>query len=110
MDARATPYFVVGLIYIALAAPLIQQRIPPNRWYGFRVRKTLSNEVTWYAANRIAGCDLLKAGLAISATALITSVLARRHPGFAVVAVNFTVFVLSLVTALLHSIVALKRL
>ena len=44
-------YVVGGLLVTALSVPLIQKRIPPNPWYGFRVRKTLENRDVWYAAN-----------------------------------------------------------
>jgi uncharacterized membrane protein len=51
------------VLFIALAIPLILQKVPPNCVYGFRTRKTLSNEATWYKANRFFGCGLVAAAL-----------------------------------------------
>ena len=53
-----------GALLTALSVPLIQKRIPPNPWYGFRVRKTLENRDVWYAANVYAGKRLFGSGLA----------------------------------------------
>lgn len=36
-----------GAMLIAISIPLIQGRIGPNRWYGFRVRQTLENPSIW---------------------------------------------------------------
>jgi hypothetical protein len=52
-----------GALLTALSVPLIQKRIPPNLWYGFRVRKTLENRDVWYAANVYAGRRLFGSGL-----------------------------------------------
>ena len=43
----------VGLLFIALSIPLIQERVPPNSTYGFRTAKSLSDSKIWYAINRI---------------------------------------------------------
>jgi uncharacterized membrane protein len=51
------------LVIVALAIPLIAQKVPPNVWYGFRTRKTLSSPEIWYPANRRSGIYLLAAGL-----------------------------------------------
>ena len=58
-------YVGSGLLLSAIAVPLIQRRIPPNPWYGFRVRQTLENREVWYAANAHAGVRLFWAGVAI---------------------------------------------
>lgn len=48
---------------IVLALPLILGRIPPNTWYGFRIRLTLDDSEIWYPANRRAGWLLLIVGV-----------------------------------------------
>ena len=35
-----------GLVFVAIAIPLIRRRIPPNRLYGLRVPATFVDE--WY--------------------------------------------------------------
>jgi uncharacterized membrane protein len=53
-----------GLLLAVLSVPLIFRKIPPNYWYGFRVRATLENEEVWYPANECAGKWLLWVGIA----------------------------------------------
>ncbi len=55
--------FVLPVIGIVTAIPLALRRIPPNYWYGFRTRKTLSDPNLWYRANYLGGMDLLFANL-----------------------------------------------
>lgn len=55
--------FAVPLISIAVAIPLVMQKVPPNWWYGFRTRKTLSDPNLWYRANYLGGMGLLYAGV-----------------------------------------------
>ena len=49
---------------------MIQKRIPPNPWYGFRVPQTLNNPALWYPANAYAGKRLFWSGIAISVGAI----------------------------------------
>ncbi len=52
-----------GLVLIGLAIPLMQRRVKPNYWYGFRTRRTLSDPHIWYAVNEHAGKRLLISGV-----------------------------------------------
>jgi uncharacterized membrane protein len=103
-------YGVGGLLLALLAVPLLRGRVPRNRFYGFRTPKTLSDDRVWYAANRIAGRDLLVAGASISLGALALfffggglseRMLALAHLGLVIVAVG---------AATVHSLVALGSL
>lgn len=60
----------LGLLLSGLAVPLLRRRVPPNRWYGFRVPKTLGSPAVWYPANAHAGWGLLWVGVAVTLTAL----------------------------------------
>jgi uncharacterized membrane protein len=51
------------VVFIALAVPLILQKVPPNCVYGFRTRKTMSSTTTWYKANKFLGYGLVVAAL-----------------------------------------------
>ena len=53
-----------GLLLTALSLPMIFRKIPPNYWYGFRVKATLENEEVWYPANEYAGKRLFWVGIA----------------------------------------------
>ena len=53
----------VPLLVLALSIPLVLDKVPPNRAYGFRTPKTLSSQGVWYPANRAAGWFMLAAGV-----------------------------------------------
>jgi hypothetical protein len=40
---------------MGLAVPLIRCKISPNRWYDFRIPRTLNNPDVWYRANAVTG-------------------------------------------------------
>ena len=61
----------IGALMIVLAVPMILKKVKPNVWYGFRTRKTLSDERVWYAANQYAGKALLLAGGVIVVGAVV---------------------------------------
>jgi hypothetical protein len=45
----------VGVLFIVVGLPLAMSIIPPNRWGGVRLRRTLSDERIWYLANSYCG-------------------------------------------------------
>lgn len=61
----------VALLVIALAVPMILEKIKPNQWYGFRTAKTLRDEAVWYPANKYAGKCMVWAGVSIIALSLV---------------------------------------
>jgi uncharacterized membrane protein len=68
----STTYFLIIAGVIAVVSiPMIANAVPPNRFYGFRTRRTLANERIWYSANRFAGWAMFIAAI-ISAVALAT--------------------------------------
>lgn len=101
-------WLIVGITFIVIAIPGILGRVPPNRWYGFRVSKTLSDERIWYAANRVMGIDMLLAGLAIVITAMVVAKLVRSNSRHAN-RICFSVCLLSSMAALAHGYWALGR-
>jgi uncharacterized membrane protein len=103
-------WLFVGLLFIGISIPLVLEKVPPNRWYGFRVAKTFSNERIWYAANRVAGYDLLWAGVVIAITAVITGLLLPQLGSTTAHAINLALFIGALVVAVVHSFLSLNRL
>lgn len=65
MTAFLILYVVLGLGFLGLAIPMIQRRVKPNPWYGFRVPKTLNNPTIWYEANAYSGRQLFRTGLTL---------------------------------------------
>lgn len=59
------------LLIIALAIPLVCEKIPPNGWYGFRIQKTFSSDEMWYRTNKLGGQYFIVAALLQMAAAVI---------------------------------------
>lgn len=109
MNEVSTYYFLAGLALIAAGVPLLRGWIPRNRWAGFRVRKTLSNDEIWYEANLVAGRDLMVAGAVVMTTAVVSALLSKEIPGLPLEKINKVVCFGSLFIAALHSFIALRR-
>lgn len=60
-----------GGLLIALSIPLIQRRVKPNNWYGFRTPRTLKDPNVWYPANEFAAKRMLWVGVAMIGAAVI---------------------------------------
>ncbi len=69
----------VGFLFLLLAIPLIQQRVKPNGWYGFRTRKTLNNEAIWYKANAFSGKQFYRSGLTLIFAAFTLALVPGIH-------------------------------
>ena len=63
-------YSLAGLGLVALAFPLLLEKVGPNPFYGFRLPTTLDNPKIWYAVNKYAAKRLIVAGACIVATAI----------------------------------------
>ena len=68
-------FIATGLLMIILGIPMIQGRVKPNNWYGFRTRTTLDNPDIWYPANAYAGRLLVWLGVAIILASLLLSLI-----------------------------------
>ncbi len=65
----------MGLLLAALAIPLMQRRIKPNGWYGFRTPSTLRNPDLWYDANAYSGRLLIVYGAVIVISAILAALI-----------------------------------
>ena len=63
MLGRSVVTLLIPLIIIALAVPLILEKVPRNAFYGFRTPFTMSSDEIWYYANKISGIALLLGGI-----------------------------------------------
>ena len=107
---RASLLFAaLGVLYIGIGIPLLLCRVRPNGWYGSRTRKTRSNDQIWYAVNRITGRDMIVAGIAVIAAAVVIF-LARGliTPNFAAT-FPLIVLVLGVVLMVINSVLAERR-
>ncbi len=62
--AFALTFACMGLLFVALAIPLIRGRVKRNRAYGVRIPAAFVSEEAWYRVNRHGGFCLLGFGLA----------------------------------------------
>lgn len=99
----------VGLLFIALSVPLIQERVPPNSTYGFRTAKSLSDLKIWYAINRVQGRDLLIAGALITIGSVAMLFLGQRLQPDQVVLPLLLLMIFTLSGAALHAYIVLRR-
>ncbi len=52
------PFATPALLLAIAAMPLVFGLVPPNRFYGVRTAKTLSNSALWYRVNRFAAVGM----------------------------------------------------
>lgn len=103
-------FFIVdGILLIALAIPLLHRKVSPNSWYGFRTRKTLSDEKIWYAVNHVAGRDMVIAGTIIIISSIILLLLDGWVSFGKAVAILVTVTLLSVGWMVIHGYTVLRR-
>ena len=63
MRAQSLSAVIIPLSIIALAIPMILEKIPRNRYYGFRTPFTMSSNEIWYYSNRVSGVAMTLAAL-----------------------------------------------
>jgi cytochrome bd-type quinol oxidase subunit 1 len=64
------PFAIPALILFIVAVPLAIGLIPRNRLYGFRTRRTLADDATWFRVNRSAGFGIMIASAIYGAVAM----------------------------------------
>lgn len=99
----------VGVLFIALSIPLLQERVPPNATYGFRTAKSLSDPKIWYAINRIHGLDLLIAGTLITLGSIAMLFLGQHLNPVQVVLPLLLLMIFTLSGTALHGYIVLRR-
>jgi len=61
----------LGAILIVVGLPLARRNVPPNRWYGVRIRATFADPEVWYEANATAGRDMIRLGIAVMVLSIV---------------------------------------
>jgi uncharacterized membrane protein len=109
-DIVALLYGLAGLVFVAIGIPLALERVPPNHWYGFRTAKTFSNQTIWYAANRVAGIDLIIAGVVIALGMLAMFILHETVlPILPIARWGLGLFIVAMTVVVLHGFWFLSR-
>ena len=65
------------VVFVAMGIPFIIGVVPPNRIYGFRIKRTIEDPQVWYPPNRVAGLWSIGTGIA-AAVLSVTFVLGTR--------------------------------
>ena len=95
------PFFIPALLIFLLSLPLIGGLIPPNRGYGIRTPKTMSDPRLWYRANKFGGWTLLVASGIYLAVAVLTLNLPSPNKDFVIWLFHLGSFSLPLLASLL---------
>ncbi len=68
----------LGALSVVLGIPLYLQKIKPNYIYGYRTRRTLSDERIWYAANKYFAKLFIISGIVTTSASLILFLIAAN--------------------------------
>ena len=93
MDMNFIWLSIVSLMLMAIAIPLLMQKVKPNRWYGVRTGRTLNDEGLWYRTNRLYGITMLVAG---GAFFVFSALLGNWQPGEDNQKISLVLFMLEL--------------
>jgi uncharacterized membrane protein len=100
---------LAGLVFIAIGIPLAVERVSPNHWYGFRA-KAFSNQTICYAVNRVAGIDLIIAGVVVALGVLAMFILHETVlPTLTIARRGFGLFIVAMAVVVLHGFRFLSR-
>jgi uncharacterized membrane protein len=99
------PFAIPAVILFIISVPLALAMIPRNRLYGFRTKRTLADDTTWFRVNRFAGLSIM------IATAIYGAVAVGRpyDRDFSVWLVHLAAFAIPLIVALSVTAVYAKR-
>lgn len=102
------PVFILdAVIFLALALPLIFDRVPPNRYYGFRCRATRVSQREWYRLNRAFGKALALASIPVLLTGILGYATFSNSPAYAWI--GLLILFLSLGLAALHTYAQIRK-
>src|ERR1700755_677727 len=105
----ALVFGLVGVLFVAFGIPLKRGKIPPNMWYGFRTRKTLSNEEIWYAVNRVTGWDMIRVGTSLVMASIIVLIFRNWLPYETALFILLGVMILTMIWMLISGLSTLRK-
>jgi uncharacterized membrane protein len=106
--AQLELYFIgMSVFLILLELPLAMNLVRPNPLYGFRVRRTLSDERIWYLANSYAGKVSILTGIVTIVLAAVLRLTAMSPATYGWICV--LVLVGGLVLTVVMTLIYMKR-
>ena len=113
MDPAFKPIISVissAILLIIISMPLIINKIPPNRLYGFRLKKTLSDKGIWYKANKYGGVCLAVAGF-ITSIGCVTLLLNKDKLSFDIInGLSLGLLITPIAVSLILTLIYIKEL
>ena len=103
------PFFVPSIVIAVFSLPLILAMVPRNRFYGFRTQRTLSDDLVWYKANRLAGVSFLTSSAVYLIIARLFPMSGPHDPRFGLWLMHLGGFVAPLVVSLVLAMQYSKR-
>lgn len=105
-------FALIGFIEIILGIPLLLEKIKPNRFYGFRTSKIMSNKDIWYKSNKYLGRNfiIIIIGIILIAVSLFLLISAN---GFSIQEITYIELFLTLIPiniVLIRGVAYLKKL
>jgi uncharacterized membrane protein len=94
------PFAIPSLALFSFAVPLVLGLISPNRFYGVRTPRTLSDEGVWYAVNRAAGVAVMVASCVYAGVALLWPYDPTAADSFSTWGIHLAGFVLPLLAGI----------
>src|ERR1700733_12139788 len=72
------PFLIPAILILIFCVPLVLRLVPPNRFYGIRTKKTLSDKEIWYRVNARGGLGLMVSSLSYLVTMHLVAYDARN--------------------------------
>jgi uncharacterized membrane protein len=72
--------FALNSLLAVLSMPFLWELVPRNRFYGFRVPATLSDDQVWYTMNRRVSREMIIAGFALAFCAAVADLAGLDTP------------------------------
>ena len=94
------PFATPAVLLFIAAIPLVFGLVPPNRFYGVRTAKTLSNSALWYRVNRFAAVGMIICSGLYGMVAALVPYQRQAADNFSVWGIHLAAFVLPLIVCL----------
>jgi len=99
------PFAIPAVVIFISSIPMALGMVPRNRLYGFRTKRTLADEPTWFRVNRFAGVATM-----IACILYFTIMISKSYDGdFRIWVIHLAAFVIPLAAALAITAAYAKR-
>lgn len=100
LDTASIPFLIPAVIFVLTSVPLVLGMVPRNRFYGIRMKKTLSDDRVWYSVNKFGGWLIIFSSLIYLVTASILPYSKSSADSLTVWSIHLLAFVVPLLGSL----------